>query len=54
MAIVTHYLITNRQIDLIDSQEVINPGGHEHAVDDARISFRFARYLPLPQFFLKP
>ncbi|WP_158600246.1 alpha/beta hydrolase [Fibrisoma montanum] len=44
MATVTHYLITNRQIDLIDGREVINPGGRERAVDDARISFRFARY----------
>lgn len=41
---VTHYLITNRQIDLVDGHEVIHPGGDEHAVDDARISFRFARY----------
>jgi esterase/lipase superfamily enzyme len=43
MTPVTHYLITNRQIDLIDGQEVINPSGKERA-GNAQISFRFARY----------
>ncbi len=41
---VTHYLITNRQIDLVDNQEVIHRSGQERAVDNAQISFRFARY----------
>lgn len=41
---VTHYLITNRQIDLVNGKEVIHRSGEERAVDDARISFRFARY----------
>jgi esterase/lipase superfamily enzyme len=44
MATVNHYLITNRQIDVVNGREVISLGGQEHAVDDARISFRFARY----------
>lgn len=44
MATVTHYLITNRQIDLVNGKEVIHRSGEERAIDDARISFRFARY----------
>ncbi len=44
MATVTHYLITNRQIDIVNGKEVIHRSGEERAVDDARISFRFARY----------
>lgn len=44
MATVTHYLITNRQIDIVGKKEVIHRSGDERAVDDARISFRFARY----------
>ena len=44
MATITHYLITNRQIDIVDGKEEIHRRGNERAVDDARISFRFARY----------
>lgn len=44
MTPVTHYLITNRQIDRVDGQETIHRSGKEQAVDNAQISFRFARY----------
>jgi esterase/lipase superfamily enzyme len=44
MATATHYLITNRQIDIVNGEEVIHRTGDDRAIDDARISFRFARY----------
>ncbi|GAB3910048.1 hypothetical protein GCM10028803_49030 [Larkinella knui] len=44
MAAVTHFLITNRQIDSEQGVEVINPTGSESVSHEEPVSFRFARY----------